>query len=83
MMWNETLQCGWLMWIAEGERELMLMVPEGHRPDMTGCIRLASALMPEVRTVKVYDKGDQTALVAHYDQQHGAWVALPVQGRIA
>lgn len=82
MMWNETLQCGWLMWIAEGDNELMLMVPTGHRPDMTGCLTLARALMPEVQTVRVYDSADQAALVSHYQQQAGKWAARPVQGRI-
>ena len=77
MEWNETLQCGWDAWIAVNETHVLLLVPEGNRPDMTGCIKLASALMPGVQLITVVHKQDeQTEPVCQYQMLEGRWRSL-------
>lgn len=61
--WSEELQCRYISWTATNQTTLMLRTPDKYNKcDMSGCIRIAKQLMPNVAKIIVAD-GDKVACV--------------------
>lgn len=54
---SDTLQCRWRRWRVIGPRALALDMPPGNCTDMLGAIRVAKALMPDVRELHTFCDG--------------------------
>lgn len=76
--WSDRLQCHWLAWMELDDGNLVLLVPEGNVPDMTGCVGIACALMPEVVRVMVNESSmrHQLANVCRYELHDGSWKSM-------
>ena len=53
---SDALMCGWHCWQVMEPGTLGLVIRRLHSPDMTGCIRVAKALMPEVSAIYVFNE---------------------------
>lgn len=61
--WSEELQCRYISWTASNLTTLMLRTPDkNNKCDMSGCIRIAKHLMPDVAKIIVVD-GDKISWV--------------------
>jgi hypothetical protein len=52
---SEELQCFWDNWVFNRPKSLYLYLPDGNCTDMNGCISIAKKLMPEVRSITVFE----------------------------
>lgn len=57
-VYSSALQCHWLRWRVVGPRALAVDVPAGDCVDMTGAIRVAKALMPNVAVIHTLCGGE-------------------------
>lgn len=71
-MWNDTLKCRWLKWDVYTDYALRLWVPSGDCPDMEGCCKIGSTIMPAVCTIYVVS-GD--TYINRYELVNGSWKA--------
>lgn len=73
------LQCKWERWEVVGDSGLAVFVPEGNATDMSGTIRAAKSLMPDVSIVGVY-WGRQLDVV-YFMGKDGSWAAFDARRR--
>lgn len=71
-VWSEALQCEWLGWRVVGEYALALDLPDGNCCDMTGAIKTAEALMPEVVRIVSFQGGENDTI---YRKESTGWKA--------
>jgi hypothetical protein len=70
------LQCRWMTWGVWDSETLVLTLPAQNVPDMTGTIRVATFLLPEVKRILVVDPpGHITGEYAKHTL-HNRWVSL-------
>lgn len=57
--WSKDLACEWLSWEVgkSDSKTLILRLAQGHCCDMSGAIRTAQALMPEVEIIATFSGG--------------------------
>lgn len=61
--WSEDLQCRYVSWTAESQTTLILKTPDQYNKcDMSGCIRSAKQVMPDVSKIIVFE-GDNLGCV--------------------
>ena len=77
-VWSDRLPGHWLAWMTLADDQLMLLLPLGNVPDMTGCVGMACHLMPEVKVVMVSDgaQRQQLANVCKYELHDGRWQSM-------
>lgn len=72
-VWSDDLQCSWTSWECVVPSVLKLILPEHNVCDMEGAIRIASAIMPDVQIIGVFEGGN---LVVKYKKiKSGKWEA--------
>lgn len=54
--WSRDLMCNWIAWEASETEAttLLLKLEDGHACDMSGAIRVAQNLMPNVECISVF-----------------------------
>lgn len=72
--WNETLRCQWDSWRVISESHLILDLPNQNVPDMSGTIKIAKFLNPNVDRVDVYSGGILN--VQYFGNYNQKWEAL-------
>ena len=70
---SDALQCYWRAWRVVGPRALAVDMPPGNCTDMDGAIRVAAALMPDVREVFTFCDGAADTMYSCVD---GHWQAF-------
>lgn len=60
--WSEDLQCEFESWQVDEPRELLLRLPVDCYCDMTGAIKVAKFLMPDVNKVVILSGGKLSML---------------------
>lgn len=75
-VWSNALQCSWDCWRADGETTMRLDLPKNNVTDMTGCTRMAMAIMPDVRVINVYVDGTPDI---RYTKDGKKWIALDLR----
>lgn len=56
-VFSEELQCFWRSWSVLAENILRLELPPGSCTDMSGAIRVAKVLLPDVAAIYVFGDG--------------------------
>src|SRR4051812_43870475 len=69
--WSQDLLCYWVSWAPFDTDTLLLKLPALSVCDMTGCIRVAKAIMPSVRVIEVMS--GLVPDVRYERDKHGAW----------
>jgi hypothetical protein len=72
------LKCAWTSWSVTGEQSLRLDMPPSHCCDMTGAIRVARRLMPDVTMIESFAGGERDT--AYQLQSSGAWRVIRPDG---
>ena len=74
--WNKELMCHLNDWVNYPyHKEVSLIVGRGEHTDMSGAIKVATALLPEVEWIGVFD--DQ-CLNMVYERTGDTWKAFPI-----
>jgi hypothetical protein len=81
LSYNETLRCHWDSWRVISESHLILYLPHNNVPDMSGTIKIAKFLSPNVDRVDVYSGCDlEIQYFGNYNQK---WKSLsPVKKNV-
>jgi hypothetical protein len=74
LCWNEKLRCHWDSWRVISESHLILVLPYKNVPDMSGTIKIAKFLSPNVDRVDVYSGGILN--VQYFGNYNQKWEAL-------
>ena len=76
LCWNDELQCHWSAWRVISERHLALDLPPHNSCDMSGAIRIAQFLCPDVDKIDTYHAGlpDTRYRFNHDDDKWEAFV---------
>lgn len=78
MTYSEDLQCCWTSWRAASPDTLELRMNDGNAPDMAGCIKVATFLMPGVQVIRAYS--DRLRDTIYTRRGDGQWVAARPRG---
>lgn len=73
--WNETLCCRWNSWRVISESYLVLNLPYQNVPDMTGTIKIAEMLSPNVERVYV-ESGGILNVLYRFNHDNEKWEAF-------
>ena len=74
--WNKDLMCHLDDWVKYPDtKEVSLIVGRGENTDMSGAIKVATVLMPEVESIGVFD--DQR-VHTFYERTGDTWKAFPI-----
>lgn len=72
--WSEALHCHWDSWRVVNESHLILDLPYQNVPDMSGTIKIAQILSPNVDRIDVYSGG--LLNVQYFGTYNKEWRAL-------
>jgi hypothetical protein len=70
-VYDKDLQCNWIKWHAGQNKSLHLYLPAYNCTDMSGCVRVAKRLMPNVEHMTVIESDRH---INSYDLRDGSWV---------
>lgn len=74
--WSSLLQCRWKQWSAKDNETLILSLPEHNACDMSGCIKSAQAIMPNVAEIIVFSGSKKNTC---YRKRNSKWESFKLK----